>query len=86
MAADARHAAASALALTQALAESDLAPSKGLWFVTRGAQVLERERGGELAGATLWGLGKVAAREAPQLQPRMLDLDPADARRLLPTS
>ena len=79
MAADARHVAASALALTQALAESDLAPSKGLWFVTRGAQVLERERGGELAGATLWGLGKVAAREAPQLQPRMLDLDPADA-------
>ena len=79
MAADARHAAASALALTQALAGSDLAPSKGLWFVTRGAQVLERERGGELAGATLWGLGKVAAREAPQLQPRMLDLDPADA-------
>ena len=78
MATDARHAAASALALTQALAESDLAPSKGLWFVTRGAQVLERERGGELAGATLWGLGKVAAREAPQLQPRMLDLDPAD--------
>ena len=79
MAEDAHHAAASALALTQALAESDLAPSKGLWFVTRGAQVLERERGGELAGATLWGLGKVAAREAPQLQPRMLDLDPAGA-------
>ena len=79
MAEDAHHAAASALALTQALAESDLAPSQGLWFVTRGAQVLERERGGELAGATLWGLGKVAAREAPQLQPRMLDLDPADA-------
>ena len=81
MAADARHAAASALALTQALAESDLAPAKGLWFVTRGAQVLERERGGALAGATLWGFGKVAAREAPQLQPRMLDLDPADAAR-----
>ena len=79
MATDARHAAASALALTQALAESDLAPARGLWFVTRGAQVLERERGGELAAATLWGLGKVAAREAPQLQPRMLDLDPAAA-------
>ena len=69
MAADARQVAASALALTQALAESDLAPSKGLWFVTRGAQVLERERGGELAGATLWGLGKVAAREAPRRSP-----------------
>ena len=79
IAADAHHAAGSALALTQALAASDLAPSRGLWFVTRGAQVLERERGGELAGATLWGLGMVAAREAPQLQPRMLDLDPADA-------
>ena len=51
-------AAASALALTQALAESDLAPSKGLWFVTRGAQVLERERGGELAGATTLGPGQ----------------------------
>ena len=78
MAEDARHAAASALALTQALVDCDLTLSKGLWFVTRGAQVLERERGGQLAGATLWGFGKVAAREAPQLQPRMLDLDPAD--------
>ena len=79
MAEDTRHAAASALALTQALVDSDFALSKGLWFVTQGAQVLERERGGQLAGATLWGFGKVAAREAPQLQPRMLDLDPADA-------
>ena len=79
MAEDARHAAASALALTQALVDCDLTLTKGLWFVTRGAQVLERERGGQLAGATLWGFGKVAAREAPQLQPRMLDLDPADA-------
>ena len=79
MAEDARHAAESALALTQALVDCDLTLSKGLWFVTRGAQVLERERGGQLAGATLWGFGKVAAREAPQLQPRMLDIDPADA-------
>ena len=79
MAGDARHATESALALTQALIDADLAPSKGLWFVTRGAQMLERERGGQPAGALLWGLGKVAAREAPRLQPRMLDLDPADA-------
>ena len=79
MAEDARHATASALALTQALADSDLSPSKGLWFMTRGAQILERERGGQLAGAMLWGFGKVVAREAPQLQPTMLDLDPADA-------
>ena len=73
---DVRRAGASALALTQAVADSDVTPAKGVWFVTRGAQVLERERGGELAGATLWGFGKAVAREAAHLQPRMIDLDP----------
>ena len=34
------------------------------------------ERTGQLAGAALWGLGRVVTREAPQLQSRMLDLDP----------
>ena len=67
---------ATALAMTQGAIESDVAPEKCLWFVTRGAQVLERENNGELAGATLWGLGKVVALEAPHLQPRMVDLDP----------
>ncbi len=76
MAADIRRATASALALVQGIADADAVPEKGVWFVTRGAQVLERERTGQLAGATLWGLGRVMAREAPQLQPRMLDLDP----------
>ena len=78
MAHDVRRAAASALALTQAMADSNVTPAKGVWFVTRGAQVLERERGGALAGATLWGFGKVVAREAAQLQPRMIDLDPGE--------
>ena len=73
---DVRHAGASALALTQAVSDSDVTPAKGVWFITRGAQVLERERGGELAGATLWGFGKAVAREAAHLQPRMIDLDP----------
>ena len=73
---DVRRAGASALALTQAVADSDATPARGVWFVTRGAQVLERERGGELAGATLWGFGKAVAREAAHLQPRMIDLDP----------
>jgi acyl transferase domain-containing protein/SAM-dependent methyltransferase len=76
MAQDTRRAAASALALVQGLADADLTPANGTWFVTRGAQVLEKERAGELAGATLWGIGKVIAREAVQLQPRMIDLDP----------
>ena len=75
---DVRRAGASALALVQAVTDSDMAPEKGVWFITRGAQVLERERGGELAGATLWGFGKAVAREAAHLQPRMIDLDPGD--------
>ena len=75
---DVRRAGASALALTQGVSDADLTPAKGVWFVTRGAQVLERERGGELAGATLWGFGKAVALEAPHLQPRMLDLDPGE--------
>ena len=79
LAEDAKRAAASALALVQGVADADAVPEKGLWFVTRGAQVLERERTGQIAGATLWGLGKVVAREAPQLQSRMLDLDPEAA-------
>ncbi len=74
---DVRMAGAGALALTQAVADADLTPAKGLWFITRGAQVLERETGGEIAGATLWGFGKAVAREAPHLRARMLDLDPA---------
>ena len=73
---DTRRAAASALALSQGLLGADATPAKGLWFLTRGAQVLERERDGELVGATLWGFGKAVAREAPHLRPRMIDLDP----------
>ena len=70
---------ASALALVQGLLDTDAEPEKGVWFVTRGAQVLERENTGELAGSILWGLGKATALEAAHLQPRMLDLDPASA-------
>ena len=79
MASDVRRGTASALALVQGLADADAAPSRGMWFITRGAQVLERERTGQLAGAALWGFGRVVAREAGNLQPRMLDLDPAAA-------
>ena len=78
MAEDVKQIGASALALVQGLTDADVTPEKGVWFVTRGAQVLERERGGALAGATLWGFGKVVAQEAAHLQPRMIDLDPAE--------
>ena len=76
LAASVRQAAATALALMQGLTDADAATSKGVWFVTWGGQVLDHERAGGLAGSVLWGLGKVAAREAPQLTPRMIDLDP----------
>ncbi|MDE2780959.1 MAG: SDR family NAD(P)-dependent oxidoreductase [Chloroflexota bacterium] len=76
---DVSHAGASALAMVQALNEADAIPQKGLWFITRGAQVTEREQGGELAGAVLWGLGKVVDLEAGHLQPRMIDLAPGGA-------
>ena len=76
LASDVERMGASALAMVQGVADSGLAPDNGVWFVTRGAQVLERERGGELAGAVLWGFGKGVAREAADLQPRMVDLDP----------
>ena len=72
---DVQHAGASALALVQAVADSDQVPEKGVWFITRGAQILERETQGALAGATLWGFGKAVAREAAHLMPRMIDLD-----------
>ena len=75
---DIRQAGASALALVQGMGDADVAPAKGMWFITRGGQVLEREHLGQLAGALLWGFGKVVALEAPHLQPRMIDLDPAN--------
>ena len=79
MAEDLRHGLASALALVQGAADADATPSGGTWFVTRGGQVLERERSGQLAGAALWGFGRVLAREAGDMQPRMIDLDPDTA-------
>ncbi len=78
MSQDTKRVVASALALTQALLDADATPEKGVSLLTRGAQVLEKERAGQLAGATLWGFGKALAREAVHLQPRMIDLDPGE--------
>ncbi|MYA97363.1 MAG: SDR family NAD(P)-dependent oxidoreductase, partial [Nitrospinae bacterium] len=77
IAADVKRTGASALAMVQGIADADATPGKGVWFLTRGAQILEREHSGELTGATLWGFGKAVALEAAHLQPRMIDLDPA---------
>ena len=81
VAGDAKRAGASALSLVQAVLDAGAEPAKGLCFVTRGAQLLERERGGAIAGATLWGFGKAVVREAPRLGTRMIDLDPGEPAR-----
>ena len=78
MAEDVKRAGVSALSIVQGLIDADSIPERGVWLITRGSQVLERETGGEPVGAALWGFGKGVAREAPHLQPRMLDLDPAE--------
>ncbi|MCY4647304.1 MAG: SDR family NAD(P)-dependent oxidoreductase [Gammaproteobacteria bacterium] len=78
VAADVARGGTAALAMVQGVTDSGRNPDRGVWFVTRGAQVLERETGGQLAGAVLWGLGKGVAREAAHLQPRMIDLDPGE--------
>ena len=80
LAQDTRRANASALALAQGLLDSSAQPANGLWFLTRGAQVVEREPGAHLAAAALWGLGRTLALEAPQLRSRLVDLDPGGAR------
>ncbi len=68
----------SALTLVQGLIDADAAPEHGLWFVSRGGQVLHEEQRGELGGALLWGFGKVVARELAQLPASIVDLDPDD--------
>ena len=77
----------SALALLQGLSDAGRAPDAGLWFVTRGGQVLGGECAWRLGDAPLWGLGKTAALEVREFPVRMLDLDPDEhgsAERLLP--
>ena len=77
LAEDATQAQQSGLALVQGMGDADVTPINGIWLVTRGALVLEHESAEGIAGSLLWGFGKVAAREAPHLKPRMIDLDPA---------
>ena len=81
LAGDVKRGTGSALALVQGLVDAGMEPSGGLWMVTRGAQVVDRESGGELSGAALWGLGKTVALEAGGLRPRMVDLDPEESVR-----
>ncbi len=70
----------SALRLLQAMAAMPLKPR--LWLVTNGAQCLGTDSLDEslLAQSPLWGLGRVAAREHPEIRAIRVDLDPKAAR------
>lgn len=71
------------LHLLQALEETNVQPEHGVWVATRGAQsVVADGRTTSVAQAPLWGLGRVAAREKPELWGGLVDLDyVADAGR-----
>jgi NADPH:quinone reductase-like Zn-dependent oxidoreductase/NAD(P)-dependent dehydrogenase (short-subunit alcohol dehydrogenase family) len=72
-------ACAAALATVQAAAAVPAAVS-GMTLVTRGAQTVSAgERGGEPAQAALWGLGRVAVLEHPEVPCLRVDLDPEGA-------
>ena len=68
-----------ALSLVQGMTDAGVRPSAGIWFVSRGGQVLKRERNGTLSGSLLWGLGSVVDLEYGDLNARTLDLDPGSA-------
>ena len=72
---DLRRTLTGALALTQGLLDTRAAPEAGVWFVTRGGQVLDGEREGQLSGSALWGFGRTADRELADLPVRLLDLE-----------
>ena len=68
------------LHLVQALAHSGVPRPPRLLLVTRGAQaVVPGDAIDGLWQSPLWGLGRVIAREHPELNCRRIDLDPADA-------
>jgi myxalamid-type polyketide synthase MxaE and MxaD len=65
-----------ALGVTQSLIRNSALHPPRLWLVTRGAQPPHRTGSAALAGAPLWGLGRVIAVEHPEMWGGMLDLDP----------
>jgi acyl transferase domain-containing protein/NADPH:quinone reductase-like Zn-dependent oxidoreductase/short-subunit dehydrogenase/acyl carrier protein len=64
------------LRIAQILARREGAPPR-LWAITRGVQAVGPEAlPPDVAAAPVWGLGKVVAREHPELRCTLVDLDP----------
>ncbi|MBE9224387.1 SDR family NAD(P)-dependent oxidoreductase [Phormidium sp. LEGE 05292] len=67
------------LSLIQSIAKQGYSQPPSLWLVTKGAQPVNV--GTQLTGvaqSTLWGLGSVISNEHPELNCRLVDLDPAE--------
>ena len=77
LSAGAREACEGALRLAQELARAALPGSPRLRVVTRGAQGVTGREVLEPLQATLWGLGRSCALEAPEIWGGLIDLDPA---------
>ncbi|MDE2883052.1 MAG: SDR family NAD(P)-dependent oxidoreductase, partial [Acidobacteriota bacterium] len=75
-AADLDRLGSSALSLVQGMFDAGVAPRSGLWFVTRGGQVVDDESSEGLSGAALWGFGRAVSRELTGFGTQLLDLDP----------
>ncbi|WP_083305302.1 type I polyketide synthase [Moorena producens] len=68
----------SVLNLVQALVQTKGLKVPALWLVTQGAQGVGTDSLPiQVQQAPLWGVGRVIANEHPELQCRLLDLDPA---------
>ncbi|MBJ6765278.1 type I polyketide synthase [Myxococcaceae bacterium JPH2] len=68
-----------ALHLVQAMARATWTRRPALWFVTRGAVAARAgDTVGGLAQSPVWGLGRAAALEHPELGCRLVDLDASE--------
>jgi microcystin synthetase protein McyG len=65
------------LGIVQALLSQPVPPRHGLWLVTRGGQPMGDASTASLSQSLVWGLGRGAALEAPELKPTLIDFDPA---------
>ena len=71
-----RRGCGSALYLVQSLVRAGFAQPPSLWLVTRGVQpVAAGATSLAVAQSTVWGLGKVIAREHPEFRCALVDLD-----------
>jgi len=69
----------SVLQLLQQSARFGFAKPPGLYLVTQAAQSVGQQAGAVAVGqSALWGMGRVAAMEHPEMRCRLIDLDPAE--------